>query len=162
MAKVWSSPPTSQQQRKGRWMMPSVEYRLAIKLPHCKHRSSSIVTVFYTNANHQRVPERSACCTICSAGPREPRGHQLAPKSFLPRVLFIYSGEFRSHASYAEIALKVIFLGIWPIVPLNAFICDLSGPDKLLRRTPFHLLHALGTFNVTYCHYLVIFSIQFK
>lgn len=48
----------------------------------------SIITEPYTNANDQRVPERCACCAICSAGPCGPRGHQLSRKSLLGFYLF--------------------------------------------------------------------------
>lgn len=48
----------------------------------------SIITEPYTNANGQRVPERCACCAICTAGPCGPRGYQLSRKSLLDFYLF--------------------------------------------------------------------------
>lgn len=49
--------------------------------PHCAHRSLLLSQGAHTNANEQRVPERRACCAICTVvGPRRPRGHQLSRK----------------------------------------------------------------------------------
>lgn len=113
--------------------MPSVECRLAIKPPHCRRRSSSIVTLFYTNANDQRVPERSACCTICTAGPRGPRGHQLARKSLLRFYLFT----LRSSGSVLHKQPQSSFHSYVYFGSLNA---------TFSRAIPFHQLYSPRNF----------------
>lgn len=84
----------------------------------------SIITEPHTNANDQRVPERCACCAICTAGPCGPRGYQLSRKSLLGFYLFTLgsSGGHTDRTSGKLVTFIAIVFGIWRTDPSNVFI----------------------------------------
>lgn len=141
MEKVWSAPspsPLSPSSReKGQVDDAICGLEAGHKTASLCAQKPSIITDRHTNANDQRVPERCACCAICTAGPCGPRGYQLSTKSSL-QFLFIYSGELRGHTDRTREE------NLWSLLHL----CLVFGPW-------IHIMSFLTTFcwfPITFTH----------
>lgn len=77
--------------------------------PLCAQKPS-IITGPHTNANDQRVPERCACCAVCTAGPCGPRGHQLSRKSPLGFYLFTLGSSWATRTELCRNTCEVLFI----------------------------------------------------
>lgn len=144
MEKVWSAPspsPLSPSSReKGQVDDAICGLEAGHKTASLCAQKPSIITDPHTNANDQRVPERCACCAICTAGPCGPRGYQLSTKSSL-QFLFIYSGELRGHTDRTREET------LWSLLHLclvfGSTLClfwQLSVDFRSLLRTAHHYL----------------------
>lgn len=69
--------------------------------PLCAQKSSIITVPLHTNANEQRVPERCACCAICTARPMRttwPSAVQkILARFFFFNYLFTLGSSGRTH-----------------------------------------------------------------
>lgn len=94
--------------------------------PLCAQKPS-IITGPHTNANDQRVPERCACCAICTAGPCGPRGHQLSRKSPLGFYLFTLGSSRATRTELCrntcEVFIALLFV-VWFVDSSNVSSCS--------------------------------------